>query len=190
MKRSCDKDLRFHWTLVALKVGPGASLKPHDSVCIQVIIKRDLYSNTLRTPIDPRTSSDSRPIPYSDQDITTNPPKPPRLTPPRRNVIPHALTHPNISPVSSSGSHGTRIRSLSSSDEERSDIKNPNQISSSSALYDLRPKHKVEEEVRRTVDGRSRKRGGGLGDRGKENKEKDSKCARDLGKVNSNIMDL
>lgn len=197
MKRACDKDQRFHWTLVALKVGPGASLKPYDSVYIQVIIKRHLDSNTLRKPIGPsRMASASRLLPYSNQNITGGLPKPPRRSSTRPNYTtrPHRYFY-NDSSSSDSVASSYRSRdmsadeSLSSSDKERSGTKRAGRLSSNKGLFLLRQKRRAEQEERRTVDRRSRTRGD-LGHRGKENRETDFKHPAGLGKVNSKIADL
>lgn len=200
MKRACDKDRRFQWTLVALKVGPGASFKPYDSVYIQVIIKRCDDSNAWRAPIDYHMASVSRPLTHSDQDVVADPPEPPRRTPHRQNIIlPYAPVPRSLSPSSSSdslgsscGSQSVRVRRYSSSsscDDERSGMKMPNPFKSSNAAHESRQKKKAEQEGRRTED-RGRRNRAGLGDRGKEHKEKDSERSTGLGKVNNRIIDL
>lgn len=76
MKRACDKDQNFQWTLVALKVGPRASLKPHDKIFIQIIIKGHLHSNAVSMSIGPHNPSitpASRPLAYPDQRPTLEP---------------------------------------------------------------------------------------------------------------------
>lgn len=74
--RRCDTDQSFKWTLVALKVGPGASLKPHDCLYIEVILKNPFHFNARQAPVNPPMAFSSYPVPVPNRNIFAEHPQP------------------------------------------------------------------------------------------------------------------
>lgn len=88
MKRTCDTDRRFQWSLVALKVSPSASSKLYDSLYIEVILKKSVDLNAWRATIDTPLASVPHSLPASNVNMITRPPEAPRSSRSRRSLTP------------------------------------------------------------------------------------------------------
>ena len=134
-----DTDQRFQWTVVALKVGHGASLKLRDSLYIELILKKPFHFNAWRAPVNPPMAfpsypapvpnriifaEHSQPLPQMQSQPSVAPPNFERTTfadrpqPPQRGRSRRSIIPPPAPPRrnSSSASLSTSIRSFTGSE--------------------------------------------------------------------------